>query len=96
LKQMRDDLNPLAVLQLLDRAAEKTDDPALRRAARAARQQSAGRPPINDKAALAEIAWLISSGTARSWNDAARMVVKTLAGRATQRSAVERLRRKKS
>jgi hypothetical protein len=80
---------------LIDAAAESTGDPDLQRVARAFRQQCGGRPPEDDREALADARLSIASGIRQSvaLHRAAR--VRYLYQTPRQlKSIVERLRRK--
>jgi hypothetical protein len=81
------------LLTELDRLAQATGDPRLRRAANAARWSAAGRLPVDDRAAIAEVRWLIDRGTQKPI--ALRAVARRLTGYGeNEESIVRRLRRK--
>lgn len=82
------------VAAALEDLATRTGEIAFERAARALYQSSPGRKAVDDRAALAEVRWLLETGEARSLNDALRMVAKSLRGSGNIRSVAERLRRK--
>lgn len=86
---------PEAIAAELERLAVVTGDPAYRRAARSlCQQQSRGRPPIDDAAAIDEALALLESGGARSLNQALRFVARTMGTRGEVDGIAERLRRK--
>src|SRR5947209_7866689 len=82
-----------AFLAELDRLAEQTCDPQLVRLSRLARQPvSAGRPKIDDAAALDEARALVERGTPE--RIALATVARRLVGYANAASVIRRLRRK--
>lgn len=78
----------------LERLADATGESAYRRAARALYQQPAGRPPVDDRNALAEVRWLISTGKVASTHAALLQVARAICGRNSIRATAERLRKK--
>ncbi len=67
---------------------------AYRRAAKTLLAEFGGRPKYDDRAALAEVAWLVKTGKARNAWQACWMVAGTLPGSASRRSKAKRLHRK--
>lgn len=85
---------PLTVSDWLVHLADLHDDPAYRRAAKALLAECGGRPKQDDRAALAEVAWLVKVGKARNAWHACWMVAGTLPGSASRRSKAKRLHKK--
>jgi hypothetical protein len=86
---------PEAVAAELEQLADRTGDPAYRRAARSlCQQQSRGRPAVDDTEAIAEALAIFEAGQARTLNSALRQVARTMAPREQVDGIAERLRRK--
>ena len=78
------------IAAVLERLAADTGDAAWLRAALALRPKR-GRRSIDDNASLDEAEWLMETGKARSFEDAAGIVAATLPGEQSFSAARERL-----
>ena len=74
--------------------ADLHGEPAYLRAANTILAQTGGRPKQDDRAALAEVAWLVKNGKARNAWDGCWKVAGTLPGSASRRSKAKRLHKK--
>jgi hypothetical protein len=80
------------IIAWLDRLAE--EDGRCAHAAGILRGRPGGRRTIDDRAALAEIGWLLERGDARSVNDAAMRVAVTISGSHSVEATASRLAKK--
>jgi hypothetical protein len=87
--------DPVATARILDAVAERTGNPVFRSAAGQLRSQNTGgRPTKDDRLALDRMASLLADGSARTVEQAARFVARTMQGEKSTEAAVWRLAHK--